>query len=334
MGYRIPLIDGGTRCLLDARFDDARQLLAVAHRHYTPRGVRLADRLSRAWLERTNNPWLPELTALADRLGEPGLFMLNLSYEWGCTSGVVPSPDGSVSRLRRTLDWPFDGLGRTLAVLKMQGRAGDYYSVTWPGFAGVLTAMAPGRFSVAVNQAKDWHGHLTRLVEWPVARLRFLISGALPPVHLARLACDEAKDYDAAVRLLAETPVCLPAFFVVSGLRPDQGCVIEREGRRAHIHPAPEVSANHWLFPGLQGRRPSPLQRIDRVSDHQQTSHARRAALMARHQAGAEGFDWMTAPVLRPDTKMACVTEAAKGWMTVLGIEDMEPATEISSVTA
>ncbi len=248
---------------------------------------------------------------------------------------MAPSPDGSASRLRRTLDWPFDGLGSSVAVLKTKGAAGDYFSVTWPGFAGVLTAMAPGRFSLAVNQAKDWHGKMTRLAEWPVARLRFYVSGALPPVHLARQVCEEASDYDAAVRMLSEMPVCLPAFFVLSGVRPGQGCVIEREGRRAHVHPTPEVCANHWLFPGLHGRGPSPLQRIDRLSDHQRISHARRAALAARQQADdGQGFGWLTPPVLCPDTKVACMAEAGHGWMAVQGIEGMAAATEILSVTA
>src|SRR5437867_11470090 len=37
-----------------------------------------------------------------------------------------------------------------------QGIAGDYFSVTWPGYAGVLTAMAPLRFAACLNQAPMW----------------------------------------------------------------------------------------------------------------------------------------------------------------------------------
>ena len=32
-------------------------------------------------------------------------------------------------------------------------RSGDFYSVTWPGYVGALTAMAPQRFAACVNQA-------------------------------------------------------------------------------------------------------------------------------------------------------------------------------------
>jgi hypothetical protein len=35
----------------------------------------------------------------------------------------------------------------------MRGPAGEYYSVTWPGYVGTLTALAPDRFAAAINQA-------------------------------------------------------------------------------------------------------------------------------------------------------------------------------------
>ena len=35
-------------------------------------------------------------------------------------------------------------------------RPGEFYSVTWPGYVGTLTAMAPGRFGAAINQAPLW----------------------------------------------------------------------------------------------------------------------------------------------------------------------------------
>src|SRR5262249_40440392 len=73
----------------------------------------------------------------------------NYSYEWGCTTGAAPDGDGVT--LMRTLDWPFDGLGRALVVMRQQGAAGPYLSVTWPAFAGVLTGLAPGRFAAAIN---------------------------------------------------------------------------------------------------------------------------------------------------------------------------------------
>lgn len=330
--HAIPLVAGTTIDLLDAQMAAARALMAEARRRYTGFGVAAADRLSRTWLARTDNPYLPELDRLAARIGQPGLYMLNVSYEWGCTTGVAPAPDGSGSRLLRTLDWPFDGLGRHVVVLDTRGAAGRYLSVTWPGFAGVLTAMAPGRFSAAINQAKGFHGRLTQVLEWPLNRIRFLGSRALPPAHLLRGVCETAPDYAAAVKLLCDIPVALPVFFTVSGIHPGEGCVIEREPGRAHVHAGPAACANHWRDAGLRGG--SLAARIDATSHYGRGSVARHDTMLSRLAHAADGFGWLQNPVLNRDTRLACVMNAAQGRMAVVGVEAMRPATEILEVAA
>ncbi|MGE5545620.1 MAG: hypothetical protein ACM33T_01885 [Solirubrobacterales bacterium] len=324
----IPVVAGTTVDLLRAQLPAARALVAQARRMYTPVAVRVADAASRAWLARTRNPYLAEMDALAAELGEPGLHLLNLSYEWGCTTGVA---DGV---LHRTLDWPFPGLGRHVAVLDGQGVAGRTLSVTWPGFAGALTALAPGRFAVAINQAKALHGPLTRVLEWPVTRLRVMASTALPPTHLLRRVCDEAPDYDTAVRMLSETPLCMPVFFSIAAAD-GRGAVIEREPQRAHLHKAPVACANHWHYPGLHGNTPRALCRIDAAAPYTQGSRARHAAMLDRLATIGEGrpLNWLAAPILCPDTRLACTLDAGRGRLTVVGVEGMAQATEILELT-
>ncbi|MEW5729474.1 MAG: hypothetical protein AB1918_16720 [Pseudomonadota bacterium] len=320
----IPLVSGTSRDLLSAQLPAAQALVAEARRMYSALGVRAADAVSRAWLRRTANPYLGELDALADILGEPGLHMLNVSYEWGCTTGTA---DG---RLLRTLDWPFAGLGRHVAVLDTSGPAGRTLSVTWPGFAGMLTALAPGRFAVAINQAKAFHGRLTQVLEWPLNRARFLASRALPPAHLLRAVCDTAPDYDAAVRLLRDTAVALPVFFTVAA--PDgRGCVIEREPGRAHVHAGTAACANHWHYPGLQGETPRLTCRLDAAAPYTRASRARHAAMLGM-LGGGDGFDWLRPPILCPDTRIACVMDVAHGRLAVIGVEGMAAATEMLDV--
>jgi hypothetical protein len=253
--------------------------------------------------------------------------MLNLSYEWGCTTGVAADPAGAGMRLLRTLDWQLDGLGRHVVVLRATGPAGSWWSATWPGFAGALTAMAPGRFAVALNQAKAFHGRIAAALEWPVLRLRMLASAALPPSHLLRRACEEAPDYAAAVRLLAETPVCLPAFITVAGTKPGEGCVIERASRRAYVHPAPTTCANHWRFPGLRGERPTAAARLEAGGTYGRTSAAR-ARTMAENIDAAD-FAWLQPPLLCQQTRLACEMAPAEGRFDLVGIEHLETATEI-----
>lgn len=71
--------------------------------------------LTWTWLQRSGNPYLDEIAGIRRRLGRPGAVLLNMSYEWSCTTAVVGDAAGGM-RLLRTLDWPLTGLGRTVVV--------------------------------------------------------------------------------------------------------------------------------------------------------------------------------------------------------------------------
>ena len=102
---------------------------------------------------RSGSPYIGEIAAISGALGFSGVWFLNGSYQWGCTAYAR---DDDAPWLVRTLDWPFPGLGRHVEVARMAGPGGEFYSVTWPGFVGVLTGMAPGRFAASINQAPMW----------------------------------------------------------------------------------------------------------------------------------------------------------------------------------
>src|SRR6266571_2804669 len=88
------------------------------------------DGVARRWLTRSHAPYVTEIAAVAAALGFPGIWFLNNSYQWCCTA-----------------------LAREVDAAPMGSPAGEFFNVTWPGFVGVLTAMAPGRFAAAINQA-------------------------------------------------------------------------------------------------------------------------------------------------------------------------------------
>src|SRR5262245_60031276 len=114
---RIPLIELGSEGPLAlARRERARAaaLIEAARRTYGRVPFAIADRLSRGWLARSANPYRDEIAAIAHELG-PGAALLNLSYEWGCTSGAFAGADAG-PRLVRVLDWPLDGLGANVVV--------------------------------------------------------------------------------------------------------------------------------------------------------------------------------------------------------------------------
>ena len=118
---------------------------------WLPRGARMLlpamDAVTRRWLQRSHSPYVTDLEAIAVALGFPGIWFLNGTYQWGCTA-VARDEDG-VPWLARTLDWPFPGLGRHIEIARMCGPAGEFVNATWPGYAGALTALAPGRFAAA-----------------------------------------------------------------------------------------------------------------------------------------------------------------------------------------
>ncbi len=325
----VPIFDVGARGgagLLAAAPERARRLLDLAERRYGRLPLRLADARSRRWLSRTGNPYLAEIDAVAAAIGRPGAHMLNLSFEWACTAAVGPDPAGPGARLMRTLDWELDGLGEAVIVARQEGPAGPWLNVTWPGFVGALTVLAPGRFAAAINQPPM---RVTRLgpfgmpavVDWLAARAGVLRSAALPPAHLLRRVCETAPDYAAARRMLAGTPVCIPVFYTLCGPGRDQGCLIERTEEEAFCFEAPICAANHWLTPGRSGRPRT-------------AGSAARQALLARHMAAAERFDWLEPPVLNARTRVAVVANPATGRLLVQGVEAARPVTAPTQLAA
>ena len=326
----VPVFDigpGGGPGLLAATPDRAHRLLDLAERRYRGRWpLRLADRQSRRWLARTGNPYLAEIDAVAGMIARPGAHMLNLSFEWACTAAVGPDPDEPGARLLRTLDWKLDGLGENLVVARHEGPAGAWLNVTWPGFVGALTVLAPGRFAAAINQppmrmARLGPVGMPVVLDWLVVRATVLRSSALPPAHLLRHVCETAADFATARRMLTETPVCIPVFYTLCGIEPLQGCLIERLETEAFAFEAPVCAANHWLAPGQTGRQRTA------------TSPARQE-LLSRRMLEARGLDWLDPPVLNPTTRVAVVANPRTGHLLVQGIEAQGPVTAPTAVAA
>lgn len=319
----IPLVDirgAGAVALYRDHRDGAHRLLAAGRRRMSTPVVTLFDGRSARWAARTSNPYRDEIARLA--AGMPrGVWFMNFCYEWGCTTAVAEGTTGGMA-MRRTLDWPFDGLGRELIVALQSGAAGDFYNITWPGFSGVITGMAPGRFALAINQAP------MRLKRgWPVSagwlwdRVQVGRSRFLPPAHLARRVFETCKDYESAMAMIRETPIALPALYSLAGAGPGEGCVIEHLGTEARVHAGPEAVANDWLSEDLPGRLRG-------------KENAARRDLIRVPGSGGMPLDWLKEPVLNGDTRMAAVLDAGAGTMVLQGYETAGAATEVFSLTS
>jgi hypothetical protein len=342
----IPVIDirdGGPVRHAQERSVQARQLrddcLAFLPRAAMPL-VPLLDAIMRRWFARSNAPYVAEIA----QIGLPGLWMLNGSYQWGCTS-LAQKEDDEVW-LARTLDWPFSGLGRYAEVAQMRGDAGNYFSVTWPGYVGVLTAMAPGRFAACINQAP-----MKRRTQHPWLRIYDHAANAVhtfarirhsPPDQLLRQAFETCDTYRAASRMLETTPVARPVIYTLIGCEDDERCVIERCEDSFVTREDKTSAANDWVpgRPRWEGRIGPRDQLTCSFAEAAIQSEARREALSSYGGRVSEGqFDWVTPPVLNPYTRLAVAMNPRAGILRVAGYEACNeglprPVTQVRSVNA
>src|SRR5262245_33089095 len=121
--HMVDVREGGPAAHARQRLPQARALRDACLASL-PCGVLLAwlgDPLARWWLARSGSPLLAEIGSIARSVGRPGVWLLHCAYAVGCTASVDESPEGPT--LRRTLDWPFPGLGRLVEVARQRGAA-------------------------------------------------------------------------------------------------------------------------------------------------------------------------------------------------------------------
>jgi len=244
----------------------------------------------------------------------------------------------------RTLDWPFKGLGRHIAVARMRGAGGDFFNVTWPGYVGALTAMAPGRFAASINQAPMWrrmrHRWLRPLDFAANALKIWRRTDLMPPDQLLRRAFEACEDFSAARRLLETTPVARPVIFTLVGCRANQRCVIERTETGFVSREDDTCAANDWVpsRPGWEGRIGTRRFLVSSFEEARSYSRARREALASWDGSLADKrFDWVREPVLNPYTRLAVAMCPATGILRVVGYDLAgaalpEPVTQVCDI--
>ena len=153
---------------------------------------------ARRWLRRSRSPYVCRRSRGSPSILDfSGVWLLNASYQWACTA-LAREEDG-VPWLVRTLDWPFRGLGRHAEVARMRGSGGDFFSITWPGYVGALTAMAPFRFAACVNQAPMRRRIAHRLAAPFRLRGEYARELALAPAACRRINCCAGRSKSATI---------------------------------------------------------------------------------------------------------------------------------------
>lgn len=316
----IPLIEVGTDwpfAILEGAFDRVGPLLDEGGGWIPEAAIRIADRVSRRWLARWHEPYLAEIDRISARVGRPGAYFFNVSYEWGCSTSAAPAADGRSVVLRRVLDWPNRGLGRHVVAARVAGVAGPWLTLTWPGYTGVLQAVAPGRFTAALNQAPMLEPVGLYPLDWLVNRFHVWKQPHLTPAHLLRLVFERASDFAEAKAMLTATPIAVPAIYILAGRAPAEACVIERLPERAHVIDGSAAAANAWQAPGWSGH--------PRGSDNTE----RRELMRSVAGCSGDGFEWLRPPVLNRWTRLIFEADASAGAAAAQGYEANGPATAV-----
>ncbi len=288
--------------------------------------VPLMDWLARRWLARSQSPYVDEVRQIAAALGFSGIWFLNGSYQWSCTT--LARDEDHRPWLARTLDWPFPGLGRHVEVARMQGQAGEFFNVTWPGYVGALTAMAPGRFAAAVNQAplkrrtaRMWlrPADIAMNAVGTYFGVRFI-----PPDQLLRRTMETCRDFNEALTVLERTPIARPVIYTLTGCMAGERCVIERTETTARVRRDVSGAANDWTASqsGWEARIGSDELLTRSTEDAAQRSRARREQLAAWSGSfSSDSFGWVAPPVLNKYTRLGVEACAARGILRVTGYE-------------
>jgi hypothetical protein len=311
---QIPVVDLGSAGLdrLAALAPEKVLLMAAAGRALVSGPVQAwMDGRSKAWLARNSTPYKDEITRIAAIPGLSGAYALNLSTEWACSSMVHGS------RLMRTLDWPLHGMGVALTITRHDAAAGAWWQATWPGFVGVLTGLAPGRFAASYNQPPIRWATGIKPLDWVVERFRVDRRTAIPPTHLLRYVFENAKDFDEAQRLLRDTELSMPALFSLAGAD-GRAVVIERLEGRARLRPGPTAISNHWpVLPGSSAPWPRGWLRGVDSGGRFRDACVWAGGLMEL----PSDFSWLEYPILNKFSRLACMLDCAAGTIAVVGLE-------------
>ena len=289
------------------------------------RALPVLDTVSRSWLVRSRSVYVREIGTIANALGMAGVWFLNSSYQWGCTA-VAREQEGA-PWLARTLDWPLRGLGRHVEIAHMRGAVGEFYNVTWPGYVGVLTACAPGRFAAAINQAP-----LRRRTLKPWLRpLDLALNAAgtwgtrhVPPDHLLREVFETCRSFREARKQLETTPVARPVIFTLVGCNRGERCVIERTEEGCTAREDDTATANDWLHgqSRWEARINPGMVLTASYQDAAARSRARREALAGCCEPfGCAAFAWLVPPVLNAFTRVAVEMCPAQPLLRTAGYE-------------
>jgi hypothetical protein len=110
------------------------------------------------------------------------------------------------------------------------------------GYNGVMTGIRKGAFSISLNERKpSWRTDPIELIK----NLASLFAGYQQNTKLIRDTLETCTSYDCAYKALTESYIIAPSYFIVAGLKGNEGAVITRD-RFAVAH-LDELTDKKWF---------------------------------------------------------------------------------------
>jgi len=161
------------------------------------------------------------------------IFFLNWLYEYStikaCSAILVRNAQGKVMH-GRNLDFEMWGLLARLVVDidYYQGKKLVYTANTIIGSVFVLTGIRYGAFAVNVDTRYGKNADIVKDL------ISIILDDAIPDVWLVRKVLEEEVNYENALERLKSTQVGAPVYYILSGLKPNEGAVIEKNTNGVH----------------------------------------------------------------------------------------------------
>ncbi len=152
---------------------------------------------------------------------------------FGCTAGIK-WVKGLGNIHMRNMDYAAPGLGNATRIFVFKRGRRKFITVGILGMVGVLSGMLPKKYSVTINYAPT---------------IKMPISYGYDPLMLLREVFEDCDSYEDAVTKLKKTRLSTNVFFLISGAKKGQACIIERTQNSYNIRNIEKnvlAQANHF----------------------------------------------------------------------------------------
>lgn len=206
-------------------------------------------------------PYKSEMKGIADTLEMPygEVILYNIFYELFtvCTSIVAEDPSGKLYHGRNLdfglfLGWDdqndtwilTERLRKVLVNVDFvkDGKT-QYQSVSFLGYVGLMTAIKPHVFTITINERFNKDGGFNGIWDWLTGDRSQSWMG-----FLVRDVLEQAPDYQTAKHIFMTKPLLAPAYYILSGNKSGEGCLITRGRAEMMDLQELDVAAGRWYL--------------------------------------------------------------------------------------